>query len=81
MLVLASGITPDESSCTFADMDGVWSRPYVGAAVSAGIVSGVGENQFGPELLVTREQSATMIARILNLNVVESKEVFADGST
>ncbi|MBN2797301.1 MAG: S-layer homology domain-containing protein [Clostridia bacterium] len=47
----------------FIDTDDIWA--YKGATV--GITSGIGEQKFGPEALLSREQFATMIIKTLTL--------------
>lgn len=42
---------------------------YVKKAFYAGLVSGVGNNMFAPKSVLTREQSATIASRILNLEI------------
>lgn len=78
MIVLAAGLAPNENACNFSDTLDSWSKGYIGAAVSYGIVSGVDENNFKPESEVTREQAATIIGRALKLGSVNTTQVFAD---
>lgn len=65
MLGRLSGV--DESGypgSSFSDTPaGQWYSPYVEWGVQAGIVTGMGDNQFEPDAPVTREQMATFIAR------------------
>jgi hypothetical protein len=50
----------------FADVPaGAWYRGMVGAAARAGLVRGVSEKRFAPNVPVTREQMAVMIARFM----------------
>ena len=44
---------------------GAWYRGMVGAAAKAGLVAGMSENTFAPGELITREQKAAMMARLL----------------
>jgi hypothetical protein len=68
MLVLATGLTPTGGALPFADVPaGAWYAPYVAAAVRAGIVQGLTPETFGPDLPVTREQLALLLARALRL--------------
>ncbi len=47
---------------TFSDVEsGAWYEGAVGWAQQIGLVSGIGENKFDPDGLVTREQMAVMI--------------------
>lgn len=69
MLVLALGLAPQiQSASRFADVAaGAWYDPYVGAAAQAGIVVGVTPTRFAPDLPVTREEMAVMVARAFRL--------------
>lgn len=78
MIVLALGMTPDESGCDFADMQNSWARAYVGAAVADGFVSGMSETEFAPDAQISREQAATMVGRALKLTAPEKNNVFVD---
>lgn len=42
-----------------------WYRGMVGAAAKAGLVAGMSQDAFAPEELITREQMAAIIARLL----------------
>jgi len=44
----------------------VYSYEYLETAARAGIVRGMGQGEFGPDGLLTREQAATMVARAAN---------------
>jgi hypothetical protein len=46
-----------------------YSYEYIETAGRAGIVRGLGQGEFGPEGLLTREEAAIMIARALNLDI------------
>jgi hypothetical protein len=68
MVVLAAGLKPDaQPRLTFADADQIsdWAKPYVSAAVRAGIIHGLDGNRFAPQQLITRAEVATMVARAL----------------
>ena len=52
-------------------------------AAGLGIVNGVGDNQFGPEQKLTREQAATMLSRLANAMgkpLAEQPAAFADNA-
>ncbi|MBO5930295.1 MAG: S-layer homology domain-containing protein [Clostridia bacterium] len=72
---LNSGATAD-----FADVaETAWYYPYVANAYQNGYVSGMGENQFGPEMNIKRQD----MAKIIN-TVLESKGIYgtkAESST
>lgn len=78
MIVLALGMTPDESGCNFTDMQSSWAKTYVGAAVTDGFVSGMSETEFAPDAQISREQAATMVGRALKLTAPEKNNVFVD---
>ncbi len=59
-------ITPD-LAITFEDTENLYALK--GATI--GITSGVGNGNFGPEQLLTREQMATMMMKVLTLSGVE----------
>jgi len=66
MAVVALGITVDGSKdTTYTDVDSsAWYAPYVAAAEKAGIVSGVGDGEFGVGRTITRQEAATILHRI-----------------
>ena len=54
----------DYSGSSFSDVKtGTWYAPFVQWGAENGIVNGVGEGQFAPNSLVTREQMAVLITR------------------
>ncbi len=55
------------ASLRFSDAAQVpeWSRPYVAAAVKAGIITGRGNNTFAPLSSATRAEAACMISKML----------------
>lgn len=55
----------NQSTLNFNDRDqvGDWARPYITAAVQAGIISGYSDNTFQPSKTITRSEMAVMIAR------------------
>lgn len=65
MLVQALGLTANDD-VDFSDIPAdAWYKGYVGAAVNAGITTGVGGNEFKPNALITREEMAVMVANTL----------------
>lgn len=65
--VKALGLTPKANN-SFTDVKSSdWFAPYVGTANSYGIVNGVGDNKFNPSGTITRQESATMVARAAKL--------------
>jgi 2',3'-cyclic-nucleotide 2'-phosphodiesterase/3'-nucleotidase/5'-nucleotidase len=68
ILVRALGIEVDPNAkSTFADVSDipVWARPYIAAAQAAGLVEGMGVNQFAPQENATRAQVVTLILAAL----------------
>ena len=59
-------ISPD-TSIVFTDTDDIYAKK--GATV--GITSGIGENQFGPDELLTREQLAVLMVNVLKMGNIE----------
>lgn len=54
-----------EGTCTFRDVKKDWAEPYIAWASQNNIVSGIGDNKFGPNNYVTREQSAVILYNYL----------------
>lgn len=52
-----------------------WAAKEVYHFVDKGIINGYGDGTFGPDDRITREQAAVMLARVLDLDVPDSKEV------
>ncbi|QMV41728.1 S-layer homology domain-containing protein [Cohnella cholangitidis] len=46
-----------------------WSYEYIETAARAGIVTGLDEGFFGPEIRITRQEAAVMIARAMKLKM------------
>lgn len=69
MVVKALGRGASGKALSFADTAVVpsWAAGYVATAVDAGIVRGLPGNVFAPANNATRAESATMIARLLNV--------------
>lgn len=57
----------------FFDISGHWAAEAIQAMLDQGIVSGVGDGRFAPDVTVTRAQMAVMLAKALNLeNMAEN---------
>jgi len=84
MIVLAAGLeinaadgtALETTSLTFSDNSAIsdWAKPYVAAAVQAGLINGMGDNTFAPAANVTRAQALTIIARALAGDALGSAE-------
>ena len=51
----------------FSDIDGNWAADYINQLSQAGIVNGVADGKFAPNATATRDQSVTIIIRMLNI--------------
>ena len=85
MLVKALGLSTTGMTGTFTDVAADdWYYGSVNDAVYDGLVSGMGDNLFAPNALITREQMAVMVAKALGTNApaVDGTELsaFSDGS-
>lgn len=69
--VAAPIIIPEEK--TFSDMENHWAEENVKRAVKLGFVNGKSEDEFAPDLKITRAEFAAIIARILNLEKKSAK--------
>lgn len=66
LIVLAAKIKDAEQMCDFSDVgEGRWSNKYISAAVNAGIVNGISEDNFAPLSNITREDAVVICARAL----------------
>jgi len=89
MLMATFGITGSGAAESFSDVsDGDWFRPYVAAAVQAGIAEGRTADRFAPNDPITRQEMAYMTGRALRLfldapevaNVNAVLGIFADAA-
>ncbi|MGI5879539.1 MAG: S-layer homology domain-containing protein [Syntrophomonadaceae bacterium] len=80
MLARALDLSGNET-VSFQDVINHWASAYISAAASNGIISGVGNEIFAPDSMVTREQLALMIVRAGKLSAGEKAPMrFADES-
>ncbi len=54
-----------KNTCTFRDVKKDWAEPYIAWASENNIVNGIGDNKFGPNNYVTREQAALILFNYL----------------
>ena len=81
MIISAMGYYDGSAECEFSDVSsGRWSYPYVASAVKRGLVNGIGENQFGATMNITREDAAVIIYRIVKDKTDISAPTFEDAS-
>lgn len=77
MISIAVGLV-DEAEIAFTDVEASsWAKPFIAKAVKAGVISGIGENQFGFGMPVTRQDIAVMLYRTI-ANPSDSEVAFAD---
>lgn len=75
VLARSAGEDGELTQTEFSDVpESEWYSGYVAWADEAGIVNGVGDNRFEPELHVTREDACVMITRAMNSDPVKNNE-------
>ena len=59
----------------FADVDegSTWAYAYIDALAKTGVLRGVGGGEFAPNRLITREETAAIISRLLVVKLDESR--------
>lgn len=63
----------------FVDMDEYdWAMPYITELVDAGIVKGISDIEFGPDIDISRADATVLLYRILKEGNVDFTENFAD---
>lgn len=68
IVVNVFGFYNKDAKCDFSDSnENDWHYPYIGSAVSNGIVNGVSDDRFGTGSNITREDMAVIIYRIANI--------------
>jgi hypothetical protein len=65
----------------FNDTASHWARDYISAASAYNIVSGLSEDQFGPDQLITREQMAVMLVKAAKLPLTGQGRDFIDSKS
>lgn len=81
LTVAAAGLSYDitiKLESDFADMAGHWAESYVKALFKAGIVTGVSDTEFGPELSMKRCDFVLMLYRAAGSPAVSEGSGFAD---
>lgn len=76
ILVRVLGLTSDAAGKTFADVEaGKWYADPIRVASSLGIVNGISDTKFGPNVLITRGEIATMVVRAFESSVTFEGEI------
>ena len=79
IIALAFGFEKTSNSLSFNDVaETEWSAPYIAAVAENGIITGVDEDSFMPDGIVTREMLATVLYRVIIKSGVSAT---ASGST
>lgn len=75
MLYKCAPTEPEMKDISFSDMDEAhWAYEFVKKLYSDGIISGMGENEFGTGVNITRQDAAVMICRVLEKTHTDLKE-------
>ena len=80
ILVKAFQLEPNGNKI-FADTKGHWAQKVISTAAHYGIVSGYGDNRFGPDDYITREQMAVMIVKAAKITPAIAELSFADSNS
>lgn len=70
-----------ESGKTFADTANHWAKQDIAIATAWGIINGYGDDVFGPDDSITREQMAIMVVKAAKLPPATGSAEFADSSS
>ncbi|MEN6325924.1 MAG: S-layer homology domain-containing protein [Syntrophomonas sp.] len=73
----------NDSIINFKDSDKIadWARPYIAAALKAGVITGYTDNTFGADRYVSRTEIAVMVAKATHRPVVQKPQLsFADST-
>lgn len=77
LIVTALGLELDENAEGYKDTENHWAKAYIAAGTKYGIINGIGDDLFAPDVIITREQIAAIIYRIAGKPEV-SESSFAD---
>ncbi len=82
MMVVALGLEVTEATDNiYLDTKDHWSRDYVAVATKEGIVNGIDEDMFAPDVIISREQVAAIIWRIAGRVEVTNDSTYKDKAT
>lgn len=77
LLVNAFKIMP-QSGKVFTDTSQHWAKDYIATAQHYGIVHGISDSSFAPDVTITREQMAVMLVNAAGLKAAGSPKAFSD---
>ncbi len=81
MLVKAMGAYDKNATCSFTDVSkDAWYYTYVASAVQAGITTGIGNNKFGPNNYITRQEMAVMLTNALSDKTIDNADKYLTAS-
>lgn len=83
MVVLASGLYSESYTCDFSDVfQNQWYYNYIASANYSKIINGINEETFGVGQGITREDTAVIFCRVLNIfDVVNyDNDILSDGA-
>lgn len=67
ILILAFGLYDENAACNFIDVPkNSWHYPYAASAYNLGIAKGIGNNEFGADMLLQRQQMAVLLYEAAN---------------
>ena len=82
-LALALGLCtltiPASAAASFTDISGHWANSYITQAASKGLVSGIGNNQYGPELTLSNAEFITMVSNLFYAEQVKAQGTNPNG--
>ncbi|NLJ75668.1 MAG: S-layer homology domain-containing protein [Peptococcaceae bacterium] len=78
---LVKAFNPEyDNTKVYADTQNHWAREAISTAAAAGVVAGVSDSQFAPDIPITREQMAVMIINAAGINDAPGGKAFSDGA-
>lgn len=80
VMVVKAFKVQQQSGKVFSDTADHWAKDYIATANANGILSGYGNDKFGPDDPITREQMANIIVKAAKLQMVTSGLTFVDSS-
>lgn len=70
MLTVAAGLVDKNATCEFTDVPkDKWYYKYIASAYASGLTSGIYYTEFGPEVKMTRQEMAAMIANAMQADI------------
>lgn len=77
MIARAFGIATSPATAAFKDTSSHWAAGYISAFEEKGILSGYPDGSFKPNATISRAEMVTIIARVMNMNVLMTSEVIS----